>query len=116
MPSCEQCECLRHGWKRRNPLSTSRKCQIALVLSVAAAAVAGCGSSSSKSETSTATTAAASSTPPSSNSSQLAKSTPIASSAFYNFALQVATHSAPQLNARQTEFAAHCFQNGFLRA
>ena len=96
-------------------MSTSQKRQVALVLSVAAAAVAGCGSSSSTTKTSTATPAAAS-TPTSSNSSQLAKSTPITSAAFYDFALRVATNSAPQLNARQSGFAAHCFQKGFLAA
>ena len=97
-------------------MSTSHRCQIALVLSVAAAAVAGCGSSSSKTKTPTSTTRASSSAPTSSNPSQLPKSTPIASPAFYNFALQVATNSAPQLSASQAEFAAHCFQKGFLTA
>jgi hypothetical protein len=97
-------------------MSTSYRCQIALILSVAAGAVAGCGSSSSKSTTPTATTAASSSTPTRSNPSQLPKSTPIASPAFYKFALQVATNSAPQLNASQTETAAHCFQKRFLAA
>jgi hypothetical protein len=76
-------------------MRTSRRCQIALVSSVAAAAVAGCGSSSSKTKTATTTTPASSSVQTSSNSSQRPKSTPIASLAFYNFALQVATSSAP---------------------
>ena len=97
-------------------MSTSHRCQIALVLSVAAAAVAGCGSASSKTNTPTSTTRASSSAPTSSNPGRLPKSTPIASPAFYNFALQVATNSAPQLNASQAEFAAHCFQKGFLAA
>ncbi len=97
-------------------MSTWHRCQIALVLNVAAAAVAGCGSSSSETKTATATTRASSSVQTSSNPSQLPKSTPIASPAFYNFALQVATSSAPQLNASQAEFAAHCFQKGFLAA
>ncbi len=97
-------------------MRTSRRCQIALVLSVAAAAVAGCGSSSSKTKTATTTTRASSSVQASSNSSQLPKSTPIASPAFYNFALQVGTSNAPELNASQAEFAAHCFQKGFLAA
>jgi hypothetical protein len=95
-------------------MRTSHRCQIALVSSVAAAAVAGCGSSSSK--TSTSTTQASSSAPTSSNPGQLPTTTPIASPAFYNFALQVATSSAPQLSASQAEFAAHCFQKGFLAA
>jgi hypothetical protein len=97
-------------------MSTSHRCHIALVLSVAAVAVAACGSSSSTAKTSTAATPASSSTPTSSNSSQLPKSTPIASPAFYNFALQVATNSAPQLSASQTKVAAECFQKGFLAA
>jgi hypothetical protein len=97
-------------------VSTSYRCQIALILSVAAGAVGGCGSSSSTTTTPTATTPASSSTPTGSNSSQLPKSTPIASPAFYKFALQVATHSAPQLNARQTTTAARCFQKRFLAA
>ena len=97
-------------------MSTSHKRQVALVLSVAAAAVAGCGSSSSTTTTSTASAPASSSTPTTSNSTQLAKSTPISSAAFYDFALRVATNSAPQLNARQSGFAAHCFQKGFLAA
>ena len=97
-------------------MSTSHRCQIATVLSVAAAAVGGCGGSSSTATTPAARTTASSSTPTSSNSSQLPKSTPIASPAFYNFALQVATNSAPQLNASQAQVAAHCFQKGFLAA
>jgi len=97
-------------------MSTSHWCQIALVSSIAAAALGGCGSSSSTATTSTATTPAASSTPTTSNSSQLPKSTPIASPAFYNFALLVATNSAPQLSASQTKVAAQCFQKRFLAA
>ncbi len=97
-------------------MSTSHRCQIALLLSVAAGAVAGCGSSSTTTSTPTATTAASSSTPASSNPSKLAKSTPIASPSFYNFALQVANSSAPQLTASQRVFAAHCFQQRFLAA
>ncbi len=97
-------------------MSTSYRCQIALVLSLAAGAVAGCGSSSSMTRTPAATTQASSSTPTSSNSSQLPKSAGIASPIFYNFALQVATSSAPQLTAGQRVFAAHCFQKRFLAA
>ncbi len=97
-------------------MSTSHRCQIALLLAVAAGAVAGCGSSSSKTETPTASTPASSTTPTSSSPSQLPKSTPIASPTFYNFALQVANSSAPQLTASQRVFAAHCFQKRFLAA
>jgi hypothetical protein len=78
-------------------MSTSHWCQIALVSSIAAAALGGCGSSSSTATTSTATT-------------------PAASSTFYNFALLVATNSAPQLSASQTKVAAQCFQKRFLAA
>lgn len=94
--------------------SNGRRIGLAL-LGVVAAAVAGCGSSSTKTKASTAATSASSSTP-NSNSSQLPKATPIASPAFYNFALQVATSSAPQLNASQAASAAQCFQKGFLAA
>jgi hypothetical protein len=97
-------------------MSTSHWCQIALVSSLAAAAVAGCGSTSSTAKTSTATTPASSSTPTTSNSSHLPKSAPIDSPAFYSFALQVATNSAPQLSASQSKVAAQCFQKRFLAA
>jgi hypothetical protein len=97
-------------------MSTSHRCQIALALSIAAAAAGGCGSSSSTANTSTATTPASSNTPTNSSSSQLPKSTPIASPAFYSFALQIATSSAPQLSASQTKVAARCFQKAFLAA
>jgi hypothetical protein len=97
-------------------MSPSHTRQMALVLIIAAAAVAGCGGSSGKTKTSAVTTPASSSTPTSANPSQLPKSTPIASPAFYSFALQVATTSAPQLNASQAGSAAHCFQEKFLAA
>jgi len=97
-------------------MSTSYRRQIALLLSVSAVAATGCGSSTSTTKAHTAGPPASSSTPTGSNSSQLPKSTPIASPAFYNFALQVASSSAPQLNASQRVFAAHCFQKRFLAA
>jgi hypothetical protein len=105
-----------HQPEEEELMNRSHRCQIALAVSVAAAAVAGCGSSSSKTTTPTTTTPAAPGTSTSSNSSQLPKSTPIASPAFFNFAHQVAISSAPQLNPSQAEFAAHCFQKQFLAA
>ena len=97
-------------------MSTSHKRQVALVLSVAAAAVAGCGSSSSTTTTSTASTPASSSTPTTFELDPTGEVDAYRSAAFYDFALRVATNSAPQLNARQSGFAAHCFQKGFLAA
>jgi hypothetical protein len=107
---------LRSPTGRDELMNTSHRCQIALVVSVVAAAVAGCGGANSNTQTPTATTPASSGTSTSSNPSQLPKSIHIASPAFFNFAHQVATSSAPQLNASQAEFAAHCFQTRFLAA
>jgi hypothetical protein len=46
----------------------------------------------------------------------VSKSARVASSAYYNFALQVTNNSAPYLNANQAKFAAHCIQKRFLAA
>jgi hypothetical protein len=96
-------------------MQATRPILAAVVISTAVA-VAGCGSSSNKTKTSTATTPATSSTPTNSNAGQVPKSARIASPAYYNFALQVTTTSAPYLNASQAKFAAHCIQNRFLSA
>jgi hypothetical protein len=98
---------------------------ILAVVIAAAVSLAGCGGSGKKTTSSNATTPAASSTPTTpttsstpttSGSTQVPKSERIDSPAYYNFALQVTNSSAPYLNTKQANFAAHCIQHRFLAA